>query len=347
MARHHRLLPVLGEELSGAAADGAAAFLNAHLFAGLEEFSGHLVCEQGFRPEHDRLSRAGLETRPVLDGRFSRVIVEAGRNRKLNMGTVARGCSMLKPGGKLIVDGQKTDGIDSLLRDLRKLLPVPEIFSKGHGKVGVTGPLEGFPDGMAAWLKGAAPTVNKDGFLTAPGMFGHAGVDGGSRRLAEHFSPNASGDAADLGAGWGWLSYELLRRAPSITRCDLFEADHAALAAARRNVADPRAGFHWSDVNEVSSGRQIFDLVVSNPPFHEGRAADPELGAQFVVAAAHILKPQGEAIFVANRQLPYESVFERNFAEWRIAEQDSAFKVIRATRPRGKVEKRSSRRRKR
>ena len=50
--------------------------------------------------------------------------------------------------------------------------------------------------------------------------------------LARHLPAGLAGLAADLGAGWGYLSAELLARCPGITALDLYEAEARALALA-------------------------------------------------------------------------------------------------------------------
>src|SRR3546814_1102771 len=73
-----------------------------------------------------------------------------------------------------------------------------------------------------------------------------------SALLAEHLPADLHGHAADLGAGWGYLSVELLQRCPGITALDLFEAEARALELARVNLAPfatrAKLGFHWHDV---------------------------------------------------------------------------------------------------
>ena len=60
-------------------------------------------------------------------------------------------------------------------------------------------------------------------------------------------------------------------------RLDLFEAEARALDCARANLADARVpvALHWHDVAGGLPGR--YDVVVSNPPFHQSRADDPSL----------------------------------------------------------------------
>ena len=74
--------------------------------------------------------------------------------------------------------------------------------------------------------------------------------------------------------------------------------------------------------------------MISNPPFHQGRAAEPDLGAAFIAAAARILKPAGRLLMVANRQLPYEATLDAAFRHWEKLSEDGAYKVMAAERPR-------------
>jgi 16S rRNA (guanine1207-N2)-methyltransferase len=179
------------------------------------------------------------------------------------------------------------------------------------------------------------PARNAEGFLTAPGMFSPERADPGSRRLAATLEGRLKGRVADLGAGWGWLAQAALSGSPAISEIDLYEAEALALDAARANVADPRARFHWSDVTRLGARVPPYDAVIANPPFHQGRAAEASLGAGFIAAAARILKPSGQFLMVANRQLPYEAVVAAAFRRSEKLAEDGSYKVILAERPRG------------
>ena len=71
--------------------------------------------------------------------------------------------------------------------------------------------------------------------------------------------------------------------------------------------------------------------VVMNPPFHEGRSADPRLGAGFIRSAAGLLTGAGRLWMVANRHLPYEQVLRECFADVSEIGGDSRFKILTAT----------------
>jgi 16S rRNA (guanine1207-N2)-methyltransferase len=76
---------------------------------------------------------------------------------------------------------------------------------------------------------------------------------------------------------------------------------------------------------------QRYDAIVSNPPFHQGRADLPELGRAFITSAADALQPDGRLLLVANRHLPYEAVLGQRFREVRTLVTQEGFKVIEAT----------------
>ncbi len=293
-----------------------------------------LVFEQSFRPIHDALATAGLRVTERATAPAAMAIVHLTRSRTENLGNIARALALLDPGAVLAIDGAKTDGIDSLARLVSTHLPLTGQFTKAHGRtIWLTRP-DPLPPVAADWAAAAAPAPNTAGFLTEAGLFSPDAPDAGSLALAAQFDGRIKGRVADLGAGWGWLAQAALARSPGITALALFEAEGRALAAAHHNVTDPRAVFHWADVRTLPRMTPPFDLVLMNPPFHQGRGAEPDLGAAFIATAARILKPSGRLLMVANRQLPYEAVLTEAFVKWERLSENGLYKVIAADRPR-------------
>lgn len=286
------------------------------------------VAVQGFRPDHDALAARGVQVVPDWDGAPAQAacgIVFLPRARAEARARIAATAARLAPGAPLWIDGRKTDGVDSALRDLRALAPVDEVHSRGHGKIfRVT-----VPEG--AWLPADWTARPRDvgGFVTCPGVFSADGPDPGSQMLAAALPDCMPTRVVDLGAGWGWLAAQVLTR-PGVETLDLVEADHQALTCARGNVRDPRARFHWADATAWRLPDPV-NGVVMNPPFHDGRVADPHLGARFIRAAAGLLTGAGRLWMVANRHLPYEAVLAEHFADVAELTGDSRFKVLTAT----------------
>jgi 16S rRNA (guanine1207-N2)-methyltransferase len=283
---------------------------------------GQVVVLTGFKPDHDHFAQ-GYSVNPVPP--YAAALVCLPRSREAARALIARAAAEVTPGGVIAVDGQKTDGIDSALKELRGRVELSDSLSKAHGKLAT------FRAGadLSEWL--ARPTMI-DGFQTLPGIFSADGPDRGSVLLAEALPQKLAGKVADLGAGWGYLSACVLQR-PGVGRLDLVEAEADALDCARRNVTDPRARFFWADATTWRPDN-LLDAVVMNPPFHLGRDADPGLGATFIRAARRMLAPNGSLWLVANRHLPYDAVLEECFLNHEEVAGNGSFRVIHATKPR-------------
>ncbi len=238
--------------------------------------------------------------------------------------------------GPVILDGQKTDGIEAHLRALRGRVELSTPISKGHGKIAwFTSPgATAFDDWRAE--QRAFGDANGRSFVTRPGVFSADGVDPGSALLSSVLPVGMKGVVVDLGAGWGWLSATLLAQAPGIEALHLMESDARALDCARANVADPRAVFHWVDATRPLPGLRV-DHVITNPPFHQGRTGQPALGQAFIRAASAMLAPAGKLWLVANRHLPYEVTLAQTFATHQEVANERGFKVLVAERPRRTV----------
>ncbi len=289
----------------------------------IPEIIPDMVYEQGFKPFADSLVARGFSVVAEAAGEFPMVFVGLTRSRVENMANVARAARM---GAVVVVSGAKTDGVDSLLKSVKKVCDIDGVLSKSHGKVFWFTPTVAFD-----WV--LERSENSEGFVTAAGMFSPDKVDKGSALLTEYFDGSVKGSVADLGAGWGYLASEVLKRCEKVASVDLYEAEHSALEAAKLNVTDTRAAFHWTDVATMEKPSEGYHAVICNPPFHQGRAAEPSIGIGFIRAAARILRPSGQLLMVANRQLPYEEALDLSFKHWEILHQDKAFKVVRARRP--------------
>ena len=299
-----------------------------------------LVCEQSFKPDADLLERAGIATAPAHDGnRYARVLLPP-RQRDESRALMARALASLAPGGQVVACVANNEGARSAEDDLRRIAGEVNTLTKHKCRVFWTAPRSGPDDPQgdpvlaAQWLATDAVRTIADGrFVSRPGVFAWDRIDPASALLAAHLPGDLSGRAADLGAGFGYLSVELLARCPGITALDLYEAEARALDLARRNLApfESRAtlGFHWHDV--TTGLARDYDVIVSNPPFHTQHRADrPDIGRRFIAVAAQALKPGGRLWLVANRQLPYEAVLTESFGSVRTVAQQQGFKIIEA-----------------
>ncbi|MCX7300767.1 MAG: methyltransferase [Rhodobacterales bacterium] len=303
--------------------DGDIAVLRPPATTDLSAFDpARLRVSQGFRPDHDHWVAAGLKVVVTPKPAASALIV-VPRSKTHARTLVAEACHLAP---FVMVDGQKTDGIDSLWRDVRSRIGDVETLTKAHGRI------FWFPvtDRFADWTA-PEPARGPDGFIRQAGVFSGDGIDPGSALLAAALPWKLPSRMADLGAGWGYLASEVLKH-DSVTSLDLIEAEQLALDCARLNITDPRAHFHWADAICFAPGKPI-DGIVMNPPFHTSRAADPDLGRAFIRAASRMLTPGGQLWMVANRHLPYDPILTECFKVVEDIGGNPSFRIIHATRP--------------
>jgi 16S rRNA (guanine1207-N2)-methyltransferase len=283
-----------------------------------------IECEQSFRPDFLKLKRAV----PRLDsGAWPLGLILLTKHKEENFANIARAWSLLEPGGALVCTGSNEDGAASLEKHVGKALGLEGTLSKFHCRVFWITKSEKEPPAYWRSLIGLQPVG--DGWLSTPGIFSWDRIDGGSALLANHLPNDLAGPVADFGCGWGYLARQMLQ--PAISHIDLIDAEQLALDAARVNVTDQRASFHWLDLTREPAPA-AYDAIVCNPPFHTGRASTPALGQQVIEAAARALKRGGRFYMVANRGLPYEPLLKANFASFETLADNNKFRVSKAVR---------------
>lgn len=297
-----------------------------------EGFEAKLDCVQGFRPFFTALEKAGFSPKPVAQEEdYDGALVLVGKHKGENENRVAEALKRVSAGGSIVVAGGKEDGIQPLRKLLERLGLLTDHMPKYHGVALLLRRPEDISPALAALE--ARPVRVEDRFTAAPGMFSHDRIDAGSELLAGRLPVNFDGNAADFGAGWGYLSVMLAQKSPATARIDLFEADYAALEQAKANLAAncPKltARFFWQDL-AGEPPKEKYDLIIMNPPFHEAQAAEPALGQAFIRTAAGALRQGGELLLVANRGLPYETALKENFRESGELCRNARFKVLRA-----------------
>jgi 16S rRNA (guanine1207-N2)-methyltransferase len=301
-----------------------------------------LICEQSYKPDADALQRAGFE---VTSGsaehsqrKFPLVLVLPPRQRSEARALLARAVASTTSGGIVIACMGNNEGARSSEADLERLAGPLETMVKNKCRVFWTSPLEDAADSALAreWIElDAVQSIENGRFSSRPGVFAWDRVDVASALLAEHLPATLSGRAADLGAGFGYLSVELLARCPGLTALDLYEAEARALDLARLNLekTPSRAmlAFSWHDV--TTGLPHTYDVIVTNPPFHTHAGRErPDVGKRFISVAAESLRPGGRLWLVANRHLPYEGVLSASFGSTRTVVQKHGYKIVEAIR---------------
>lgn len=297
------------------------------------DFRAEIACVQGFRPDYLRLEKAGRSVSPEAKGEdFDQALVLAGRHRAQSELRIAEALERVRPGGLVVVAGSNDDGIASLRKRISGLIPVDGHLPKHHGTAfWLTRPADAAV--VIDSLRAAHPNVLVEGsYHVGPGMFSAGRIDRGSQLLADHLPLDIKGAVADFCAGWGYIAARAAERVPALKALDLYEADHASLEAARRNLSSvAMARFYWHDVAAEPVATR-YDVILMNPPFHAARSAEPDLGQSMIQAASRALKKGGRLFMVANRQLPYERTLAATFNRHRQVFGDGKFKLFEAVK---------------
>ena len=159
-----------------------------------------------------------------------------------------------------------------------------------------------------------------------PGVFSAAELDTGTELLLSTIDNKIKGKVLDLGCGAGIIGSMIKKRAPNaqITMTDI----HAmALESARKTLSENQlqGEVYASDVFSDIEGK--FDLIISNPPFHDGIDTAYRAVTELITQAKWHLNQGGELRIVANAFLPYPELLRQHFGDYEVVAQTGKFKV--------------------
>ena len=169
-----------------------------------------------------------------------------------------------------------------------------------------------------------------------PAVFARQKLDIGTRLLLPHVASEIRGlprgaRVLDLGCGNGVLGLTALVLRPDL-QVTFSDVSSQAILSARRNVRVncPEAAAEFVHYDGVSPDSGHFDLVLLNPPFHEGGIVGDHIAlALFRQVARHLVRG-GSMLLVGNRHLGYHKSLRRYFSGTRQLDANRKFVVFRA-----------------
>ncbi|GAA5194040.1 class I SAM-dependent methyltransferase [Ferrimonas gelatinilytica] len=260
---------------------------------------------------------------------FDAALIRLPKSKAELLYLTAMAASQLPPEAPIYWVGDNKGGIRSAGKALaRWVTPPNKVASGAHCQLLQGHNLETQPwETNPWWLHHDVTTP--DGTLplaSLPGVFGHGTLDQGTRLLLAHLPQLPQGRVLDFGCGDGIIGAFLARRNPKI---DLTLVDVSALAlkAAEESLRLNGCRGRVLASNGLAKVTGKFDLIVSNPPFHQGRDQSFDVARRFIQDAANALAPGGQLIIVANQHLPYGEDLDRAFGRVNIIGQDNKFKI--------------------
>lgn len=166
--------------------------------------------------------------------------------------------------------------------------------------------------------------------VSMPGVFSGDHPDPGSALLANSLPPiDIDTNVLDLGCGNGYLLAHVAKRNASL---NLFGCDDSCMAveSTRKTLeanglkGDIRHGHATADFDQAS-----MDVVLCNPPFHQGHARHDQIAWDMFTGAKKVLKPGGTIFVVGNRNLGYHIQLGRIFRKVDVQASDTTYTVFR------------------
>lgn len=269
------------------------------------------------------------------DGVFAAATIRLPRAWAAFEMTLHAVAARVRAGGPICAYGANDEGIKSAHRRMEPVVgEARTVDTRRHCRViGAARPAEpavALRPTLEDWAE-AVPVLLPNGtelsLRSYPGVFAHGRLDAGTARLLPMLPEvDAGARVLDFACGAGVIAAAMRARTPGVdlTLCDI---DAVALEAARVNVPDARHAL--GDAWDALDAGARFDLIVSNPPIHEGRDEDFRALHRLVSEAPAWLGDGGALVFVVQRTVGAGQLDASGFRRAGVIHEDPQFQVWR------------------
>ena len=333
-------------------------FINAQAHDFIRNFDkSALALQQSFKPYEQALKTAGYDVLPALDitdDAYDMALALVPKNITEARYTIAKAIKALKKDG-LLICAAANDAGGSRLQKIMTDFGFSNINAESKNKARVVWCHKVSYNSTTLEKEiqnGSYQKILGGEYVSQPGIFGWNKIDKGSEILTQYIPKDLKGTGADFGCGYGYLSRAALETCKNVQKLYAIDADYRAVACTALNTSsscDLIAGSHdretdpsvkpkddksvetlWVDLTKPEGIPQNLDFIIMNPPFHEGKKTDSDIGAAFIATAHSCLKPGGTLHMVANAGLPYEAVLGQNFSKVEKCHEGQGFKIFKA-----------------
>lgn len=270
-------------------------------------------------------------------GSFDLVLIKLPKNLTFFADQLCHMRRCLKPGARVLLGGMIKHTPARAYRQLADIIG-PTETTKGWKKARLASATWAAAPSSDAETTHAVYEVPAEKLImhNLPNVFSHQRLDLGTRLLLAHLPATEDEiTAVDLGCGNGVLALALAHHCPQAHIMGVDES-FQAVASANLNLAQlgpqqHRLTFQVADglQTEADASR---DLVICNPPFHQGQTTGDLPAWEMFSQAQRVLRPGGELRVVGNRHLGYHAKLKRLFAQVEVIASVSKFVVLKATK---------------
>lgn len=288
----------------------------------------------------NELSPLGSRALPADSTGFGPVqvaVVQVPKSHRLLEWQLDGVAEALAPGGRLVIAGMSKHLTKGVVSAINRRFAEVEV-RRAVGKARLIDAASPHPVTAADAKRLAFTTDEGIKVYETPGVFSSGHLDVGTALLLDLLDKDlraiveTASTIADLGCGNGVIGATLARRHadPVVTFADAsYLAVAAARATAKANGIDAdSAEFVVADGLPADAGS--FDLIVSNPPFHQDHALDAHLTERLMEQAAQRLAPGGAVILVVQRHLNFHTRLLRWFGTVEVRSRHPSHVVLEA-----------------
>lgn len=271
------------------------------------------------------------------------IVYRISKEKSLTHYLFNKAAQLLGDKGTLIIAGKKQEGIKTYANNLSKTFLCNGKLKKNnsdyHGYFNHFNTTNTLDDQTYTLLQ--QPFLKQEPShpqFSKPGVFGWNKIDIGTELLLKslpnilekHY--NSPGTILDLGCGYGWifsnLPYYLNKETLKNTHITATDNNAAAIRCAEKNAMASNIPTNIIADDCAKNITEKFDLILCNPPFHQGFAHDKSLTCKFLQETKSHLSHKGIAVFVVNEfiSLPKEQLMHFNGQE--IITKEHGFKII-------------------
>lgn len=266
----------------------------------------------------------------LADNSLDAAVWRIAKEKLLNIHVIVSSLSKLKHGGKLYLIGYRNEGIESLLSLLQTKTNAHierQKLKKQLQQVCISKPSQLTIDNSYPNLQ--QPGDDDQAFYSKPGVFGWNKTDTGSQLLIQVLAGlpvDTQHRVLDLGCGYGYLAMQAHQL--GYRHIDATDNNAAAIVACQANYALHNIQGQVIADDCAAAIDKRYDLIVCNPPFHQGFAHDKALTTRFCQTASRLLNNNGQALFVVNQFIGLEKVASSCFGKQRTLFSGQGFKVL-------------------
>jgi 23S rRNA (guanine1835-N2)-methyltransferase len=176
----------------------------------------------------------------------------------------------------------------------------------------------------------------KTPFLNGSNIFSREKLDIGTRFFLEHIPKGAYKTILDLGCANGIVGIMAKKLNPE-AKIIFSDESQMAVQCAKANYENvletpqTSAEFHWANCYENAPHDSV-DLVLCNPPFHQGNSLTDLTAKQMFMDSFAALRAGGILRVIGNQHLQYPTELKKIFGNSEVVAKNSKFMICQALR---------------